>query len=111
MVGAAYFGQNVALLAQEGRLLQIAVLQGAKAEIDLVRLLRRRLTISGSTLRSRTVQEKGAIASALERAVWPLVEAGTVRPVIHATFPLKEAAEAHRLMESGSHIGKIVLTV
>jgi NADPH2:quinone reductase len=110
MVGAPYFARNVELLALEGRLLQIAVLHGAKAEINLVRLLRQRLTITGSTLRSRSVEEKGAIASALEKAVWPFVEAGTIRPIVYATFPLKEAAEAHRLMESGSHIGKIVLT-
>ena len=111
MVGAPYFNRNIDLLAQEGRLLQIAVLHGAKAEIDLVRLLRQRLTITGSTLRSRTVEEKGAIASAVEKTVWPLVEAGKIRPIVYATFPLKQAAEAHRLMESGSHIGKIVLTV
>ena len=111
MVGGPYFGRNVDLLALEGRLLQIAVLHGARAEINLVRLLRQRLTIAGSTLRSRTVQEKGVIASAVERMVWPLVEAGKIRPVIYATFPLTEAADAHRLMESGSHIGKVVLTV
>jgi len=111
MVGAPYFSRNVELLAIEGRLVQIAVLHGAKAEINLVRLLRQRITITGSTLRSRTVEEKGAIAEAVEKAVWPLVEAGKIRPVIHATFSLTEAAEAHRMMESGSHIGKIVLTV
>ena len=111
MVGAPYFSRNVDLLALEGRLLQIAMLHGAKAEINLVRLLRQRLTISGSTLRSRTSEEKGAIAAALEKAVWPLVEDGKVRPVVYAKFPLRHAAEAHRLMESGSHIGKIVLTV
>lgn len=111
MVGAAYFSRNLDVLALEGRLLQIAVLHGAKAEINLVRLLRQRLTVTGSTLRARTVEEKGAIASALERAVWPLLEAGEIRPVIYATFPLTQAAEAHRLMESGRHIGKIVLTV
>jgi putative PIG3 family NAD(P)H quinone oxidoreductase len=110
MVGAPYFSRNVELLAVEGRLVQIAVLRGAKAEINLVRLLRQRITITGSTLRSRTVKEKGAIAEAVEKAVWPLVEAGKIRPVIFATFPLSQAAEAHRLMESGSHIGKILLT-
>jgi NADPH2:quinone reductase len=110
LVGAPYFSRNLDLLALEGRLLQIAVLHGAKAEINLVRLLRQRLTITGSTLRSRSVEEKGAIADAVEKAVWPLVEAGKIRPVIHATFTLMQAAEAHRLMESGSHIGKIVLT-
>jgi putative PIG3 family NAD(P)H quinone oxidoreductase len=110
MVGAPYFSRNVDLLAVEGRLVQIAVMHGAKAEINLVRLLRQRLTITGSVLRARSVDEKGAIASAVERAVWPLVEAGKIRPVIYATFPLAKAAEAHRLMESGSHIGKVVLT-
>jgi len=111
MVGAAYFSRNLDLLALEGRLLQIAVLHGTKGEINLVRLLRQRLTVTGSTLRARTVDEKGAIARALESAVWPLLETGTIRPVIYKTFPLTRAAEAHRLMESGSHIGKILLTV
>jgi putative PIG3 family NAD(P)H quinone oxidoreductase len=111
MVGAPYFSRNVDLLAVEGRLVQIAVLRGAKAEFNLVRLLRQRITVTGSTLRSRTVEEKGAIAAAVERAVWPLVESKEIRPVVHAAFPLTQAAEAHRLMESGSHIGKIVLTV
>jgi NADPH:quinone reductase-like Zn-dependent oxidoreductase len=111
MVGAPYFTRNVDLLATEGRLLQIAVMHGAKSEINLVRLLRQRLTITGSVLRARTVDEKGAIAAAVERSVWPLVEAGQARPIVYATFPLRKAAEAHRLMESGSHIGKILLTV
>src|SRR5688572_1710647 len=111
MVGAPYFSRNVDLLALEGRLLQIAVLHGAKVDINLVSLLRKRITITGSTLRSRTVEEKGAIANAVERSVWPLVEMGQIRPVIYAAVPLAQAAEAHRLMESGSHIGKIVLTV
>jgi NADPH2:quinone reductase len=111
MVGAPYFSRNVELLAQDGRLVQIAVLHGAKAEINLVRLLRQRITITGSTLRARTIEEKGAIAAAVERNVWPLVEAGKIRPIVYATFPLEEAADAHRLMESGSHIGKILLTV
>ena len=109
MVGALYFGRNVDLLAPEGRLLEIAMLHGAKAEINLLLLLQKRLTVTGSTLRSRSVEEKGAIATALERSVWPLVEAGKIAPVIHATFSLTQAAEAHRLMESGTHIGKIVL--
>ena len=111
MVGAPYFSRNVDSLALEGRLVQIAVLHGAKAEINLVRLLRQRITITGSTLRSRTIEQKGAIAGAVEKTVWPLVEAGTIRPIVHATFPLARAAEAHRLMESGSHFGKILLTV
>jgi len=110
MVGAPYFAKNVDLLATEGRLLQIAVQHGAKAEINLVRLLRQRLTITGSVLRARGTEEKGAIATAVERAVWPLLEEGKIRPVVYATFPLRQAAEAHRVMESGSHIGKILLT-
>jgi NADPH:quinone reductase-like Zn-dependent oxidoreductase len=109
MVGAEYFSRNLDLLALEGRLLQIAVLRGAKAEINLARVLRHRLTITGSTLRARTVAEKGAIAHALERAVWPLVEAGKVLPVIHAIFPLTQAADAHRVLEAGTHVGKVVL--
>jgi NADPH2:quinone reductase len=109
MVGGDYLPRNVELLALEGRLLQIAMLRGSKSELNLVRLLRQRLTITGSTLRSRTVEEKGALARAVEASAWPLLESGTVRPVIHATLPLAQAAHAHRLMESGEHIGKIVL--
>jgi len=109
MVGGDYVARNLALLAVEGRLVQIAFLKASVAEIDLMAVMRRRLTITGSTLRPRTPAEKGAIAAALEARVWPLLSAGTVRPVIHATFPLARAADAHRLMESSAHIGKIVL--
>ncbi len=109
MVGAEYFSRNLESLAVEGRLLQIAVLHGSKAEINLARVLRQRLTITGSTLRARGVQEKGAIASAIERAVWPLIESGKVQPVVHAVFELADAAKAHAALEAGSHIGKIVL--
>ena len=109
MVGGDYFGRNIELLALEGRLLQIALLHGGKAEINLVQLLRRRLMVTGSTLRSRTVEEKGELAKALERSVWPLLETGKVRPIVYATYPLVQAAEAHRVMEAGNHIGKIVL--
>jgi putative PIG3 family NAD(P)H quinone oxidoreductase len=111
MVGAPYFSRNLDLLAVEGRLLQIAVMHGGRSEINLVRLLRQRLTVTGSVLRARSVDEKGAIARAVEAHVWPRVEAGEIRPVIHARYPLHQAADAHRLMESGSHIGKILLTV
>jgi putative PIG3 family NAD(P)H quinone oxidoreductase len=110
MVGGAYLARNIESLATEGRLVQIARLGGSRAEIDLLPVMQRRLTITGSTLRPRTPEQKGAIARALQEHVWPLVEAGEVRPVIHATFPLADAAAAHRLMESGTHIGKIVLT-
>jgi NADPH:quinone reductase len=111
MVGGDYFRRNIEALAADGRLVQIAMLGGRTGQIDLVRLLQRRLTITGSTLRPRPVAEKGAIAQALRRHVWPLIESGAVAPVVHATLPLRDAAAAHRLMESGSHIGKIVLVV
>src|SRR5262245_27530221 len=111
MVGAEYFARNVATLAVDGRLVAIATLRGAKAEINIPAIMQRRLTITGSTLRPRSVTEKGAIASALRRHVWPLLDAGTVAPIVHATFPLADAAGAHRLMESSTHVGKIVLVV
>jgi putative PIG3 family NAD(P)H quinone oxidoreductase len=111
MVGAEYTPRNLACLAVEGRLVQIAALRGARAELDLIAVMQRRLTVTGSTLRTRPVADKAAIARALRQHVWPLLERGQVRPVIFATFPLERAAEAHRLMESSGHIGKIVLTV
>jgi NADPH:quinone reductase-like Zn-dependent oxidoreductase len=88
---------------------QIAFLKSAKTELDLNPLMRKRLTLTGSTLRPRTPAQKGAIAMELKRKAWPLIEAGKVKPVIHATFPLKDAAEAHRVMEADAHIGKLVL--
>ena len=111
MVGGDYFPRNLEALAVDGRLVQIAILRGAKAELPLLRVMQRRLTITGSTLRPRSVPEKGAIAARLRREVWPLVEQGRIRPVIHATYPLAQAAEAHRVMESSTHIGKLVLTI
>ena len=111
MVGGDYLARNVRALAVEGRLVQIAVQQGAEATIPLGLLMVKRLVLTGSTLRPRTVAQKGAIADALEREVWPLLAEGSVRPVIHATFALDDAADAHALMESSAHIGKIVLTV
>jgi len=110
MVGGSYINRNLTILALEGRLVQIAFLEGSKAEIDFGPLMMRRQTITGSTLRPRSVAEKGAIARALKEKVWPLLDAGKVAPVMFKTFPLAEAAEAHRLMESSRHIGKIVLT-
>jgi len=109
MVGGDYIPRNLDCLALEGRLVLIALPRGARAELNFTSVLQRRLTITGSSLRPRTVEQKGAIARALRERVWPLLESGQVRPVIHATFPLGEAAAAHRLMESGAHIGKIVL--
>jgi putative PIG3 family NAD(P)H quinone oxidoreductase len=109
MVGGDYFARNVNVLAIEGRLVEIATLHGVKAELNIQTIMGRRLTITGSTLRPRSVAEKGAIAAALRQHVWPLLESGMVKPIVHATFPLRAAAEAHRVMESGTHIGKLVL--
>ena len=111
MVGGAYTPRNLSLLAKEGRLIQIAILGGPKTEINWIPVMLRRLTLTGSTLRSRPIAVKAAIAKALQAKVWPLVDSGKIRPVIHATFPLEEAAEAHRVMEEGHHIGKLVLLV
>ena len=110
IMGGSYVPRNLAALAIDGRLVQIGIMEGeSKATVDLWRIMARRLTVTGSTLRARSVEEKGRIADALRREVWPLVEAGTVKPLIAARFPLAEAAAAHRLMESNVHIGKIVL--
>ncbi|HTO80824.1 MAG TPA: NAD(P)H-quinone oxidoreductase [Methylomirabilota bacterium] len=111
MVGGDYIARNLKILALEGRLVQIAFLKGSSTELNLLPLMLKRQTLTGSTLRPRTVAEKGAIARALLANVWPLLESGRVAPVIHATFPLARAADAHRLMESSAHIGKIVLTM
>jgi putative PIG3 family NAD(P)H quinone oxidoreductase len=109
MVGGDYTARNLKVLAVEGRLVQIAFLRGSTVELNLAPLMVKRQTLTGSTLRPRSVAEKGAIAAALREKVWPLIEAGKVKPLIHATFPLADAAGAHRLMESSVHIGKIVL--
>jgi putative PIG3 family NAD(P)H quinone oxidoreductase len=109
MVGGPYFPKNIRLLADEGRLVQIALMQGSKAEVDFRSLLLKRVTLTGSTLRPRSVEEKTKIAHALQKNVWPMLESGAIRPIIHETFPLKQASEAHRLMESSAHIGKILL--
>ena len=111
MVGGAYFARNIDVLAPEGRLVEIATLHGAIAEFNIHTMMQRRLTITGSTLRARPIADKGAIAAAVRRNVWPLLESGAVKPIIHATFPLREAAEAHRVMESSAHIGKLVLRI
>jgi len=111
IVGGSYVDRNLAALATDGRLVVIGFMEGKpSATVDLRRILGRRLTITGSTLRPRSVEDKGAIANALRREVWPLLENGRVKPIVHSTFPLAEAAAAHRLMESSEHIGKIVLT-
>lgn len=112
MVGAAYFARNLRTLAMDGRLVLIAFLGGSKVEsADLAPIMVRRLTVTGSTMRPRTSAQKASIAKELREKVWPLVDKGTSGPVIYATFPLAQAAEAHRLMESSTHIGKIMLTL
>ena len=111
MVGGDYIPRNVKSLAVEGRLVQIAFLKGSRVELDTMPIMRKRLTFTGSTLRPRSREEKADIAKALHDKVWPLLDQGLCHPVIHATFPLDQAAEAHRLMESSKHIGKIMLEV
>ena len=109
MVGATYLQRNLSVLTLDGRLVIIALMSGARAEIDLSTVMRRRLVVTGTTLRARTVEQKGALAAAVRTHVWPLVEAGRVRPIIHRRLPLSAAADAHRIMESSLHIGKLLL--
>lgn len=109
MVGAPYLQPNLKTLAPEGRLVLIGLMGGAKAEVDLLQLMSRRLIVTGSTLRSRAVAEKGAITEAVRDRVWPWVSDGSFEPQIHAVFPLEAAAEAHGVMESSQHIGKLLL--
>lgn len=111
MVGGSYIEKNLQLLKPNGRLVQIAFLQGSKVDLDCMPILTRSLTFTGSTLRPRSVEEKAAIAQALLKNVWPLLEAKKVGTLIHAVYPLHEAQKAHELMESSAHIGKIVLKV
>jgi len=111
MVGGDYVPRELACLADDGRLSLIAFLGGTKTTIDMTDILRRRLTITGSTLRARSVEVKGALAQALTQKVWPLIEAGKIRPVIYRVFRLEEASAAHALMESSAHVGKIILEV
>lgn len=111
MVSGPYVARNMAAAAMFGRIVTIAALGGVRAQVDVAVIMHKRLTLTGSTLRSRPLEQKAAIAAAVRHSVWPLLSAGRVRPVIHATFPLAEAAEAHRLMETSTHIGKIMLSV
>ena len=111
MVAGSYVPRNLDIAALEGRVVVISLLGGSRAEINMGLILTKRLTLTGSTLRARTVAQKAEVADAVHKHIWPLLSAGRVRPVIHATFPLAEAAEAHRLMETSNHIGKIVLTI
>jgi len=111
IIGGDYLPRNLECLRLNGRLIQIGLMGGSKAPLDLRAILQKRLTITGSTLRARTPAEKGLIAAELEREVWPLLDRGEVRPIIHEAFPLEQAAEAHRELESGRVIGKLVLIV
>jgi NADPH2:quinone reductase len=111
MVGGDYIQRNINALAVEGRIVYIAFLRGAKADVNFLPLMLKRGVITGSTLRARSVEQKGAIAASLARQVWPLLDQGKVKPQIYRSFPLGQAAEAHRLMETSEHIGKIVLTL
>ncbi len=111
MVGGPYIPRNLKALADDGRLVQIAFLQGPKVEVNFVQLMTRRLTMTGSTLRPQSDLAKARIAEELREAVWPLLASGQVRPVMDSEFPLAEASEAHKRMESSTHIGKIVLKV
>jgi putative PIG3 family NAD(P)H quinone oxidoreductase len=111
MVGGAYAAKNIAVLKPGGRLVMIATLGGARAEIDLSQVMRKRLVVTGSTLRPRHPDDKARLARAIEQTVWPWIEQGKLRPVIDATFPLAEAAKAHARIDAGEHFGKVVLTV
>jgi NADPH2:quinone reductase len=109
IVGGDYLARNLECLRLHGRLVQIGLIGGSRASLDLRMILQKRLTVTGSTLRARTADEKGAIAGALETSVWPLLDRGEVRPIVHTRFPLAHAADAHRELESGRVIGKVVL--
>lgn len=111
MIGGEYVARNIKALAPDGRLVHIAFDRGATVEINLMPVMLKRLTLTGSTLRPRSAEFKAEVARQLRARIWPLIEAGTIRPLIHGTFPLARAADAHRLMENGGHVGKIVLEV
>jgi NADPH2:quinone reductase len=111
MVGGGYIARNVKALAADGRLVSIAFMQGSTAELNFMPVMLKRLTLTGSTLRPQSAAAKARMAEGLKANVWPLLQSGAIRPVVHATFPLEEAADAHRLMESGGHIGKVILVV
>ena len=112
MVGGPYIAKNISIMATDGRLVQIGLQLGYIAEkVNWTPVMVRRLTLTGSTLRPRTLPQKATIAAELRQKIWPLLDAGKVKPMVHATFPLEDAAKAHALMESSAHLGKIVLTM
>lgn len=110
IMGAKYLTRNVDALAVNGRLAIIGLQGGVKAELNLATLLAKRAAVTATTLRARPLEEKAAIVAAVREHVWPLVEAGRIQPVVHATYPMPEAAEAHRVLESSTHVGKLLLT-
>ena len=111
MVGGDYVARNLELAAMDGRIASISFLRGSQVEIDMMQILRKRLTVTGSTLRPRSAEAKAAIAEKLRTQIWPLIESGEIKPLIAARFPLADVVESHKLMESSKHIGKIILTV
>jgi NADPH2:quinone reductase len=111
MVAGDYINRDLDCLADDGRIVIIATLGGTKATIDCNQVMRRRLTVTGSTLRPRPVEFKANIAKSLQKHVWPLLEAGKIKPIVYATFPLERACDAHAMMDAGEQIGKIILTV
>jgi putative PIG3 family NAD(P)H quinone oxidoreductase len=111
MIGGDYFGKHIELLAQRGRLIHIATTKGAEVTLDLREVMRKRLIVTGSTLRARRPEEKSLLREGVEAKLWPAIASGAIRPTVHAKFPLADAREAHRLMESSAHLGKIVLTL
>lgn len=111
MIGGDYFGKHIELLATRGRLIHIATTKGAEVKLDLREVMRKRLIITGSTLRARPSEEKSVMREAVEAKLWPAIASGDIRTVVHARFPLADAASAHRLMESSTHMGKILLTL
>ena len=111
MVGGDYFGKHIELLAKRGRLVHIATSKGAEVQLDLREVMRKRLIVTGSTLRARADEEKSHLRQGVEAGLWPAIASGAIRPVVHQVFPLEQAADAHRFMEASTHIGKIVLVV
>jgi NADPH:quinone reductase-like Zn-dependent oxidoreductase len=111
MVGGSYIERDLRTAASDGRIVQIAFLEGSKVEVDLMRLMMRRLTLTGSTLRAQSIEAKGRMARGIKENVWPLIAEGRFKPVIDSTFPLADAAAAHARIDDPAHIGKIVLVV
>ncbi|MGA6924201.1 MAG: zinc-binding dehydrogenase, partial [Desulfosarcina sp.] len=111
MVGGDYVDRNIQLAAKDARIVSIAFLKGSTVEIDLMPMLLKRLVLTGSTMRARSAEVKAGIAQNLKRVIWPFIENKAIQPRISAVYPLEEVSEAHRLMESGTHVGKIVLTI